>query len=322
VPEHDDAESPPVPTESWSGDSSSDSATSSFSSSSWPGEDSAYPHALLSSDQTQPISAVSPPVPVWDPEATQVATLVNPPWSEPEPSPPSSGPETPRGFDPATAPEQPAPVYLTPPPSLPAGPPPDGRKVPGWAWVLFVLVMAGFAGFAFWSSLLSGELQDQRDAAARQAVAASAPVLELCQRPDSIGQALRSSPDDPCGRATQVATSPIPGAPGEPGPAGVQGAPGVPGPTGAAGPSGVPGPDGQPGAQGAAGPTGAKGADGDKGATGDKGADGAPGPSGAPGPDGNRGPDGLPGTCPPGSTQATVLYANGTSGPGCVFTQE
>ncbi len=64
---------------------------------------------------------------------------------------------------------------------------------------------------------------EQRDQTAEQAVAASDPVLDLCDDATAVGEALRSDPGDPCALAAQVVATPIPGAPGMQGPVGPDG---------------------------------------------------------------------------------------------------
>lgn len=50
----------------------------------------------------------------------------------------------------------------------------------------------------------------ERDATAEQAIDAATPVLELCDDPTPVGQALRDYPGDPCERARRVVTDPVP----------------------------------------------------------------------------------------------------------------
>lgn len=153
--------------------------------------------------------------------------------------------------------------------------------------------------------------EGQRDATGAQAVQAVDPVLELCREQSAVGDALRSSPRDPCGLAQQVKNDPIvgpagpQGVPGSTGALGPVGPVGPAGPVGPQGPMGPPGPTGPQGAAGADGTTGSDGVDGTDGADGSDGVDGDPGPQGPVGPVGPQGPAGPP------AQSYTMTFPNG-----------
>lgn len=56
----------------------------------------------------------------------------------------------------------------------------------------------------------TGVVAGERDAASGQAVAASIPVVQLCEEPSAVGEALRADPRNPCGLAQQVVADPVP----------------------------------------------------------------------------------------------------------------
>jgi len=211
------------------------------------------------------------------------------PGSPSEPAPPNSQEET-TVIPPVVVPQ--------PPPPLPPEEP--DRKVPIAAIVLLVLLAAGVVVFAIISGQTGAQVRDERDATAVQAVAASAPVVELCKRDDVVGQALRSSPDDPCGKAAQVVTAPVPTVVN-----GVDGTNGI---------NGQDGTDGRDGRDGITPPCyftpeqcqGQDGTDGTNGTNGINGQDGTDGTNGTNGTDGRDGRDGT------GVDTLTIYNANGS----------
>lgn len=89
----------------------------------------------------------------------------------------------------------------------PPEPPPKrrGRAVTGLVAVAF-LAIGSAATLAITGS------QGRLDATATRAVAASDPVLDLCDDDSPVGEALRGDPGNPCGLAELVVTDPVPDA--------------------------------------------------------------------------------------------------------------
>lgn len=86
------------------------------------------------------------------------------------------------------------------------------RRQPRFRWAMAAAVAAVvFLIGSFLVALDAGRTSEQeRDAAASQAVAAADPVRELCAEATPVGAALRADPRNPCGLAAQVLAEPIP----------------------------------------------------------------------------------------------------------------
>lgn len=206
----------------------------------------------------------------------------------------------------------------------------DPRLVVAGIAILAVGTVGGFT--------LAGQAQQAADDVA-------VPVAALCQRggltaaqladigacraadETSVGPFV-SEVAGPAGTRGPAGQPGAPGAPGDavPGPPGGPGTPGTPGTPGAPGPS-VTGPQGPAGGQGDPGaapaclsePEQCRGPAGEPGAPGQQGDPGPPGAAGRDGTDGAPGPAGPPGpSCPDGTTQQQVTYADGQQGVGCV----
>ncbi len=99
-------------------------------------------------------------------------------------------------------------------------PPPELRRARRTRW-LIAGVAVGAVLFLVVSVLVAqlgkrdaetetGVIAGERDAASGQAVAASIPVVQLCEEPSAVGEALRADPRNPCQLAQQVVADPVP----------------------------------------------------------------------------------------------------------------
>ena len=164
----------------------------------------------------------------------------------------------------------------------------DERGVSRWLVVVLAIGVALAVAVGILATRGAGQVEDQRDAAAEQAISLADRVEAACATGGE--SALELQRVGACQVAAEVRAEPIP-VPGPQGPIGAQGPAGesVVGPVGPPGPGGPPCPGGPPGPGGSAGLAGQDGRDGQ---------DGATGPAGPQGPAGEPGQDGTPGAPP------------------------